>query len=217
MKEEKGLNYLSLALLAFAGLGLEILLVLFVEPLLYGVPMKEWSFVQTISHWVITCVLWLLMSLYIIRSAQKEYGFSVFYATKEKVKLHNLILVFLLLIISLLMSYLHWDGVKVITEFVANGWLKFLFQYIYYVCEVILLMLILVFGQKAFDVWFRKENIPFGGVVLALTSGCVHFLTKDAVTGILAVISCLLYGWVYLLLGRDVKKAFWMILFMFIL
>ncbi len=29
--------------------------------------------------------------------------------------------------------------------------------------------LMIVYGQKAFEVWFRKVNIPYGAIVVALT------------------------------------------------
>lgn len=39
-------------------------------------------------------------------------------------------------------------GPKVFIELKHNGWLKFVFQYIYYFFEAVLLMLILVFCKK---------------------------------------------------------------------
>lgn len=42
-KEYKGMDYLSLGMYAFMGLGMEVLYAFWLEPLLYGVPMEEFS------------------------------------------------------------------------------------------------------------------------------------------------------------------------------
>ena len=54
----KGWPFLSYALMAFACLGIELLLAFVLEPLLYGRSMNEWSDLQSISHWVLTCICW---------------------------------------------------------------------------------------------------------------------------------------------------------------
>jgi hypothetical protein len=79
-------------------------------------------------------------------------------------------------------------------------------------------MLILVFGQKACEVWFRKENIPYGGIVVAVTWGLIHILTKGSVmTGITSAVAGFLYGSTYLLLNRDIKKTLLILFVMFVI
>lgn len=63
-KEVKGGDYLSLALCAFAGLGVEVIYAYLLEPVLYGVPMQEFSAAQTILHWIITCTTWGLAHIF---------------------------------------------------------------------------------------------------------------------------------------------------------
>ena len=48
-----GSRFLKYALIAFAGLGLELLLWFVLEPALYGCPSNEWSAFQSISHWIV--------------------------------------------------------------------------------------------------------------------------------------------------------------------
>ena len=48
MKKATGIKYLILALLAFAGLGLEVLLAFALEPLMYGSSMDSWNDLQNI-------------------------------------------------------------------------------------------------------------------------------------------------------------------------
>lgn len=117
----------------------------------------------------------------------------------------------------LILSYFDWNGNKVIKEFYANDSVKFIFQYIYYIFETILVMLILVFGQNAFEKWFRKQNIPYGGIIVAIRWGIAHFFTKDIQTGIGTVISGIAFGSVYLLVNRDIRKAYPILWIMFTL
>ena len=105
------------------------------------------------------------------------------------------------------LSYFDWNGSKVIKEFFANGPVKFIFQYRYYLFATVLVMLILVFGQNAFEMWFHKRNIRYGGMIAAITWGIGHFITKDVTAGIVTVISGLSFGSVYLLVNRVGSKV----------
>lgn len=84
-----------------------------------------------------------------------------------------------------------------------------------------LVVLIVVFGQKAFEKWFHNDVsvwIPYGGVLTGLTWGMVHILTKGSIsTGISLFLISLAYGITYLLVNRDTKKAYILILLMFVL
>lgn len=133
-----------------------------------------------------------------------------------KVKGWQWILVIVFIIMSLVISCIDWNGSKVWKEFHYNGLLKFIFQYIYYTFEVMLVTLILVFGQKAFEQWFNKVNIPYGGIILALTWGVAHFFTKDILTGIVTIISSLAFGSIYLLVNRDIRKNYPILWVMFV-
>lgn len=216
MKKVTGMNFLVLALLAFAGLGLELLLAFVIEPVLYGVSMREWSDLQNILHWTFTCILWGGVGIGLQKLAKKKYDFDLM-QKGEKMAVWQWLLVVAFVIMSLIISYIDWNGSKVIKEFYANGPVKFIFQYLYYIFETTLFMLILIFGQKACEKWFQRENIPYGGILVAMTWGAGHFLTKDIWTGIVCMIAGLAFGSVYLLVNRDVRKAFPILWLMFVL
>lgn len=219
-KKSKGWDYLAYALYAFGGLGIEVLLAFLVEPMIYGCPMNEWSAMQNICHWVITCICWGCMCFFQVRNSKKEYGFNVF-ESRGKMQLWQWCVVAVIFVLMLVSSYMDWNGFKVLKEFQYHGWLKFIFQYIYYAFEVGLVVLIVVFGQKAFEKWFHKDGqvwIPYGGVVTGLTWGMVHVLTKGSLsTGLLLMLTSIGYGVTYLLVKRDVRKAYVWILLMFVL
>lgn len=216
MKKPSGLKYLILAMLAFAGLGLEVVLAFVLEPLLYHAPMQSWTDLQNILHWIITCAVWGLLSWGIIRFARKQYGYNLF-ERKKKPTAWQWGVVAILVIASLVWSYLDWNGMKVVREFNANGPLKFVFQYIYYCFEVALVLLIIAFGQESFEKCFRNRNIPYGGMLAAVTWGIAHFFTKGTSTGIGIMISALIFGCVYLMVNRDIRKAYPIIWIMFVL
>ena len=205
MKKPTGLKYLILAMMAFAGLGLEVVLAFVLEPLLYQAPMQSWTDLQNILHWIITCAVWGLLSLGIIRFARKQYGYNLF-ERKNKPTAWQWAVVAVLIIASLVYSYWDWNGMKTVREFNANGPLKFVFQYIYYCFEVALVLLIIAFGQESFEKCFRNRNIPHGGMLAAVTWGIAYFFTKGSSTGIGTMISALAFGCVYLLLNRDFRK-----------
>lgn len=216
MKKVTGTDYLVLALLAFAGIGLEIVLAFGIEPLIYGTSIGEWTDLQNIIHWVVTCILWGLVSWYLVHFAKIKYDFNIF-QKGDKMAVWQWVLIALFVVGSLLLSYFDWNGSKVLKEFYANGPVKFIFQYIYYIFETVLVTLILVFGQNAFEKWFHRKNIPYGGIIVAITWGIGHFFTKDILTGIVTVISGLAFGSVYLLAGRDIRKTYPILWIMFVL
>lgn len=213
----KGINYFCLALFSFAGLGIEAIYAFLLEPIIYGHQMTDWNVGQNIIHWIITCITWGIITYAILKVSKRRYGFDIF-MSEGKIKTWQWLCIILCVVFSLCVSYWDWNGIKVVKEFQYNGLLKFIFQYIYYVFETALFTLILVYGQKAFELWFKKKNIPYGGIILALTWGLAHTFTKGSVSvGLLSALGGFTYGIVYLLVNRDIKKTFPILFIMFIL
>jgi hypothetical protein len=153
MKTAKGINYLSLALTAFAGLAIEALYAYLLEPVIYGCSMKQWNVTQSICHWILTCITWGVIAFFIVRYAYKKYNFN-FFERKRGIKAWQWLTTAVCIALVLVGSYVDWNGFKVLHEFYSNGMPKFIFQYIYYFFETSLFMLIIVFGQEACEVWF---------------------------------------------------------------
>lgn len=215
--KKRGFYYLCLALYAFLGLGIEGIYAYLLEPIIYGSQMTDWSVSHNIIHWVITCITWGIITYVLLKISKFRYGFDIF-EKEGKMKMWQWVCVILCIIFSLCVSYWDWNGFKVIKEFEHNGLLKFIFQYIYYVFETALFTLILVYGQKAFEVWFKKKNIPYGGIILAATWGFAHSFTKGSVwVGLLSAIGGFTFGIIYLLVNRDIKKTLPILFIMFML
>lgn len=209
-----GIDYLYLALYAFGGIGLE-LVIAFIEPFIYGhaADYNDWTI---IAHWIITCLVWGGCALYLFKLAKKNFHFETH--TNQSINLWQWFIIIALLAFSLMLSYISWDGFKIQQEFINLGMLNFIFQYIYYFFEAVLITLIVVFAQKAFEIWFKKENVPYGGILCGITWGLAHILTKSSLeVGLLSVILGFGFGAVYLLLNRDIRKTILIIYLMFIL
>lgn len=177
----------------------------------------EWSMLQSISHWLLTCITWGTILYLLTQYADKRYGFHLF-EQGGKIKLWQWLLTAACTVLVLVSSYIDWKGFKVLKEFHSNGMPKFIFQYIYYLFETGLFMMLIVFGQKACEQWFKNKNIPYGGIAVALTWGLAHIMTKGSLyVGIFTAVCGFCYGVVYLLLNRNIKWTYLVLCIMFIL
>ena len=216
MSKNKGTDYLWLGLYAFCGLGMEALYAYLLEPLLYGAPMQEWSVLQIILHWTVTCITWGLFAAVLIRKSGTKYHYPLT-EKGQTMSLPRVALCIVFIIVAFVIDYVSWGGFKVYLEYVNKGLLLFVFQYIYYAFETMLFLLIIVFGQKACEVWLGKENLPYGGIVCGLTWGLAHVFTKNVLTGLFGVLLGVALGSVYLVVNRDLRKAYVVMFLMFVL
>lgn len=207
-KDNTVIDHLGYAFYAFGGLGIEILLMM-IEVNLWGVQSNDWSPTQNITHWIITCMLWGVFSVVLLKKNIK---------THSKVNDINWFIVIGIIICSIIYTSYTWGGFKSAIELRNNGNIKFIVQYIYYAFESMLILLIITHGQKAFDKSVKKcISLPVGGFLLAVTWGGIHILTQGVSTGIYACIQSLLFGMMYLVLKKDIKLSYMAIAFMFML
>ncbi len=209
LKTNSATGYIGSALCAFGGLGTEVL-VMMAETNLYGQSFGLWSDIRCIIHWMLTCLIWGYIGIPLVKKLPV--------ISENNIRKKNLILVFIIAVISVIYTSLAWKGFKPAVELSNLGAIKFLAQYIYYAFETLLVMLIIAHGQKAFESWFGNiKLIPFGGIFLAFTWGLVHILTQGVATGIFSFIQALLYGSVYMLLNKNYKISYIAIVIMFML
>ena len=217
MKKLTGMECFTSALTAFGGLGLEVLLAYVIEPAIYGVGMGEFSTMQHILHWIITCIVWGTVAVWLVRDIKKRCGWNMM-EKGEPIKPWQWGIIVATCIMAMWIVSMNWDGLKFIEEFKRKGALLFTFQYIYYAFETLLFMLIIVFGQKAFELWFKRKNIPYGGIICGLTWGLAHIFTKGSFsTGLWGMVLGFLMGTAYLMTNRDIKKTYVVLFIMFVL
>lgn len=208
--------------LAFLALGMEVAL-LVVEGFIYQTTdFSSFAVWQNILHWVITCIIWGTSAILLLRGSKKE-GFDP-RQYKENPSIKGWIGAACLFLICLIFSYISWDNqFKVVAELTkkiehtnfSSGIILFIFQYIYYLFESMLFVLIITFGQKASEIKKWNQRIPWGGIFCGLTWGMVHILTKGLQTGIEGVICSILYGLAYLCLKKNFKWSYIVLACMF--
>lgn len=203
-------DFLWYSLYSFAGFGLEILLLM-----IENIFVKEQTTFTACIHWTLTIILWGMISFILYKNSKKKLKFDLI--NNGNVSKRKLLLAIILIIVYLISKYFAIGGIKPINEFKELGIIKFIFQYVYYFFETILIILTISFGQRFFEGISKNKIIPYGGLVLAFTWGLMHILTQSMATGIFAFASAIIYGIVYLLLNKNTKCSYLSILFMFIL
>ncbi len=203
-----------LAVTAVAAIGLERVLCMITEMMIYGAEMSAWSVPQHILYRLVICLIWGAISVTLVFLAKDECDFDIF-RSGNKMTATQWMLIGEIIVGSLIISCMSWNGSKIIHEFLANGWIKFIFQYIFYLFEMVLVTLILVFGQRAFEQLFRQRNIPYGGILIAIAWGAYRFMNDGIAQGVISMLMGLAFGCVYLLVNRDIKKAYPILFVMF--
>ena len=222
----QGLDFLSYGLEIFAFIGFELLLTYVIEFNLYGCSdWKEYTKLQNVVHWVLTCGVWMFGIWYVVREAAAKSDVNLFKNFKENsllkgAKEMSVLQWGLLLtgtVLCLISTWIDWNGSKFLAELKSKGFLLPV-QYFYYFVEVAMVLLIIVFGQYAFEKWFKNDKIPYGGILVALTWGLGHWLTKGSLgVGIYTAIGGFVFGGAYLLTNRNIKLSYLFLCIMFIL
>ena len=219
MKKDKkitGGNYLAFGLYAFLGLGMEVV-ILGVEQVFYANSMNEMTTVQNIIHWILTSIVWGGFVVGLSRYSKQNYQFNII-GERQRLPMMNWVLALSIAALCIASNAWSWGTLKLIGEFTKKGLLLFVFQYIYYLFETLLVLSVIVYGQKAGEMWFRKSKIPWGGLLVGLTWGLVHALTKGSLfVGLEAMLSGILYGCIYLLMGKYSVYAYILIFLAFTL
>ena len=199
-------SFFWLAMDAFLGLGLEIVILL-AEIQVYGQGLDKMNTWQNLLHWGLTCLAWGTMTFYLLNQSNKKYGFNIWenVAVPDK---KNILIAGVLVLILIAQSALSWKGFKPYMEFQGKSVVLFIGQYIYYLFETAIFMLIVIFGQKFGEMAFKKQSIPWGGILLAITWASAHILTKNFQTGIESMFCALLYGIIYLLMKKNPKWSY---------
>ena len=216
MNRATGGDYLSLALLAFAGFAFELVLAFLVEPAL-GLSVDSLTTGQNIAHWLVTSAVWAIVGTLVIRHARDAYDFDI-WARRCDLSPRQWLGVALCVVVMTASHWADWGGFKPALELRSHGALLFVFQYVYYLAETYLLSLIIVFGQMACETWFHNSSVPYGGIVLALTWGLGHVASKGSLAvGLLSAAAGFLMGAAYLIVGRDYRKALPLLYVLFVI
>lgn len=211
----KWTKYLGLSLITFGGFLLEYFTILVIDMMILGVDISNYQLAQRNTHLIINSLVWLAYIGMIIYFSNKKYNFFSELNT-EKPSKKDLMIVLLCLLACKVMTFIDWHTLKIIGEASGKDVIQFLLQYLYYLVEVLLVLMIIVYGQKAFEVSYQKTtNIPFGGIVLAFTWGTFHFVSRGVGLEIWNGISCMIFsllaGTMYVRLKKHLGYSYLLI------
>lgn len=227
MSLQKKIQFAGIALLPVLACCLEVPLLL-AEMSIYDVlgiqPMRYlW---QSILHWSLTCTAWGATAYGVIFLSKKQ-GFDILALTDRPGK-RQMLYLGLIMIAGIAFMSSTWEfQLKPLVElsnfrnvYGKGGIWAFLFQYLYYLFESILLVLLVALGQyvgELFSPHAVMKNIPLGGIFCALTWGMLHGLSKDFETAVLCIGLSALFGAAYLLSRRNMRYAYAVIALIFLI
>ena len=171
-------KYLGVSLLLFAAFLLEYFALFVIEMLIMRMNIWDYTANQRSVHHLIMVIIWTLYLCFIIFYSRKHYDFP---QKKEKTNIStkNWVVAASCLILCKIMTFIDWHTLKIIGELHGKSVFQFISQYLYYIFEVVLVVLIIIYGQKAIETLLKKESlIPFGGIILAMTWGAFHFVSR---------------------------------------
>ncbi len=197
-----------MSLLSFGAFMLELLSIFGIEVIFLHVDIGNYTTQQRSVHCIITAFLWAVFIGVLLIFSIKHYHFPTRGNQEDKISLKNWIATFACFIGCKIMTFIDWHTLKVIGEAQGKTIFQFCAQYLYYIFEVVLVTLIITYGQKAVETFLKKESsVPFGGIILAVTWGIFHFVSRgvgiEVWNGISTMIFSVLSGEIYLKLNRK--------------
>lgn len=214
--EGKKPTYIILSAVALLSLLFE-LVVLKCEQFVYEKEYYQFTITESIVHWVLVCVIWGFVGSVLIYFTARVLK-ADFAHSSDKPSVPNL-LVSIGMVLGVVVSKIFvFGGWKLMTDFYRSGWFQFIFQYVYYIFEVFMLGMVVVFAQTACEKFTKLDKIPWGGLVLALTWGLSHIITQSSVAiGLAYTAYAVIYGLVYLLSEKNIYVFYSLALVMFLL
>ncbi|WP_050635850.1 hypothetical protein [Candidatus Stoquefichus sp. SB1] len=208
MKEVKWIHYLTVSLISFLAFMLELFSIFVLEKMIFHFDIWNYTVNQRSLHCLMTAGLWAVFIIAVLVYTQKRYHFPIQKDNYQKILSRNWINVLICLIGCKIMTFIDWHTFKVIGEMQNKTIYQFSAQYIYYFFEVALILMIIIYGQKAIETYLHRESsIPFGGIILALTWGVFHFVSRGVGIEVWNGISCMIFsilgGFIYLNLKRK--------------
>lgn len=203
--------YLCVSLLFFCQFLLEYLSIL-AEALLLRFDVSNYTPLQRSAHHLIMALLWCAVTAALLGYSRGRLRFPV-KRERKKLPWKDWAAAVFCLALCKVLTLIDWRTLKVIGEFQGKPLFEFCTQYLYYVVEVLLVLFLIVFGQKALETRLGKETrIPFGGLVAAFTWGAFHFVSRGVGLEVWNGISCMIFsmlaGVMYLKLDRKLLLSY---------
>ena len=201
-----------LGFVSLLGLCSESVLIL-LEQFIYDKTYNKFTITESITHWLIISGLWGILGLVLFYVSARVYNFN-FSKKKNLPSERGWIVAVLLFLTAFGVKFRIYGGWKLAADFTQSGWFQFIFQYIYYLFQAIMILMLVVFAQEATDRALkthkiRFRHIPWGGIILAATWGTLHLATEANFTvAICCIILSLLAGAAHLAVNKNVYISY---------
>ncbi len=201
-----------LGFICLLGLCFEFVIILF-EQFIYDKTYNKFTITESITHWLIISGLWGILGLVLFYISARVYNFN-FSKKKNLPSERGWIVAVLLFLTSFGLKFRIYGGWKPATDFMQSGWFQFIFQYIYYLFQAVIILIMVIFTQEATDRALKTHklkfrHIPWGGIILAATWGAVHLVTEANFTvAIYYIILSLLAGAAHLAVNKNVYISY---------
>jgi hypothetical protein len=203
---------LAAALIVFAVFAWEFVVLLLIDPFLFQ---EENDTAAPIWHHAITAAGWALGAALLTRSAARV---GVFTDRKNAAPAGSVAIRTLVVVAAasaaVLIRAAAFGEFKIgaeIADIITNSGslapLGITALLAYYVTEAALIVLVIMFGQRAGKKQFGRREVPWGGIVLAGTWGIMHIFLQGPAGGAYAIIAAVLYGLIVAYGPRPVTAA----------
>ena len=217
MNEQK-VDLLSVSLWLFLALSLDILVhlltsALFTDKVVFRAAISKSI---TIFIWIVAV---LIAIVFIRKHKIKDLVNSIY-----NIKSFAIFVVILIVLIVINLQFKGLSTIQVIYEyhymsqdFGEFSILIFVLQLIYYCLEASLVTLIVIFANEWGQRKYKTLLIPYGGILLSITWGAVHFLTKGVEVGLYGIVVSMIIGTGFILTKKNLIFTYILSLILFLI
>ncbi len=184
-------------------------LLLEIESFIFDKNYTEFSITESVTHWILICVVWGILGIALFYIVSRVYGYDIM-KKEQRPDTRDIIIAIMLLSSSIGVKYILLGGWQMAIDFKQQGWFQFIFLYLYYLFEALIVLLSAIFFQEGCEMILKnKTPFAFGGTTLALTWGLTHFITRgDMVTALYYTVVAFFIGCAYLTAKKNFYIAY---------
>lgn len=137
---------------------LEYFSIFVIELMVLHIDISNYTANQISVHYIIMVLIWAVVIALILFFSKKNLCFPTREDKEDNISLKNWIITFFCLIDCKILTFIDWHTLKVVGEIHDKNTLQFCTQYLYYIFEVMLVTLIIIYEQKAIETLLKKVS-----------------------------------------------------------
>lgn len=160
VKEVKWTKYLWLSLLSFGAFMLELLSIFAIEVIFLHVDIQNYTMQQRSIHCIIMVFMWAFFIGVLLLFSRKHYHFPERGSKRDKISSKSWIVTLACFIGCKIMTFIDWHTLKFIGEAQGKTVFQFCAQYLYYIFEVMLVILIIIYVSDSKPTVVHNLSFP---------------------------------------------------------